>query len=65
MKFANSIKKYYLSLFFDNEFYEWVYQQTHKYLPYFQKENIDSKWEGTNIKEIQACIGIMIYIGLT
>jgi hypothetical protein len=60
----SSAEKDYLSLFLDQEFYEWVAQQTNKYASYCQKDMPDSKWEETNGREIQAYIGILIYMGL-
>jgi len=49
-----------------NDFYNIVVEETNKYAALSQRKagTVDNNWEDTNVKEIQAYIGILIYKGL-
>ena len=49
-----------------NDFYNKVVEETNKYAALSQRKagTVDSNWEDTNAEEIQAYIGIPIYMGL-
>jgi len=49
-----------------NDFYNKVAEETNKYAVLSQRkaETVDNNWENTNAEEIQAYIGILIYMGL-
>jgi len=49
-----------------NDFYNKVAEETNKYAALSQRKagTVDNNWEDTNAEEIQACIGILIYMGL-
>jgi len=49
-----------------NDFYNKVVEETNKYAALSQRKagSVDNKWEDTNAEEIQAYIGILIYMGL-
>ena len=52
-------------LFVTNDFYNKVAEETNKYSALSQRKSgtVDNKWEDTNAEEIQAYIGILIYMG--
>ena len=49
-----------------NDFYNKVAEQTKKYAALSQRKagTVGNNWEDTNAEEIQAYIGILIYMGL-
>jgi hypothetical protein len=49
-----------------NDFYNKVAEETNKYAALSQRRagTVDNNWEDTNKEEIQAYIGILIYMGL-
>lgn len=47
------------------EFFEWAAKQTNKHASYCHVNRCDSKWEGANVREIEAYIDVLIYMGLT
>ena len=49
-----------------NDFYNKVAEETNKYAALSQRKagTVDSNWEDTNAEEIQAYIGILIYMGV-
>ena len=49
-----------------NDFYNKVAEETNKYAALSERKagTVDNNWEDTNAEEIQAYIGILIYIGL-
>lgn len=53
-------------LFVTNDFYNKVAEETNKYAALSQRKvgTVDNNWEDTNAEEIQAYIGILIYMGL-
>ena len=53
-------------LFVTNDFYNKVVEETNKYAALSQRKAgiVDNNWEDTNAEEIQAYIGILIYMGL-
>jgi hypothetical protein len=48
------------------DFYNKVVEETNKYAALSQRKagSVDNNWEDTNAEEIQAYIGILIYMGL-
>ena len=49
-----------------NDFYNKVAEETNKYAASSQRKTgtVDKNWEDTNAEEIEAYIGILIYMGL-
>ena len=49
-----------------SDFYNKVAEETNKYAALSQRKagTVDDNWEDTNAEEIQAYIGILIYMGL-
>jgi len=49
-----------------NDFYNKIEEETNKYAALSQRKagTVDNNWEDTNAEEIQAYIGILIYMGL-
>ena len=49
-----------------SDFYNKVAEETNKYAALSQRKagTVDNNWEDTNAEEIQAYIGILIYMGL-
>jgi len=49
-----------------NDFYNKVAEETNKYAASSQRKagTVDNNWEDTSAEEIQAYIGILIYMGL-
>ena len=49
-----------------NDFYKKVAEETNKCAAVSQRKagTVDNNWEDTNVEEIQAYIGILIYMGL-
>jgi hypothetical protein len=62
-----AVRKIFFELFVTNDFYNKVAEETNKYAALSQRKagTVDNNWEDTNAEEIQACIGILIYKGLT
>ena len=60
------MRKIFFVLFVTNDFYNKVAEETNKYSALSQRKagTVDNNWEDTNEEEIQAYIGILIYMGL-
>mgnify|MGYP002224293578 CR=1 FL=1 len=54
----------YFSLFVNQDFCDHIAKETNKYAIQCQSKKADSKWEETNGIEIQAYLGILIYMGM-
>ena len=54
----------YFSLFIDYNLFQLVSNKTNKYARKCQEITIDPKWEDPFPREIQAYVGILIYMGL-
>ena len=63
---VGSSEKDFFELFVTNDFYNKVAEETNKYAALSQRKTgtVDNNWEDTNAEEIQAYIGILIYMGL-
>ena len=63
---VGSSEKDFFELFVTNDFYNKVAEETNKYAALSQRKagTVDNNWEDTNEEEIQAYIGILIYMGL-
>ena len=63
---VGSSEKDFLELFVTNDCYKKVVEETNKYAALSQRRagTVDNNWEDTNAEEIQAYIGILIYMGL-
>ena len=63
---VGSSEKDFFELFVTNDFYNKVAEETNKYAALSQRKagTVDNNWEDTNDEEIQAYIGILIYMGL-
>jgi len=63
---VGSNEKDFFELFVTNDFCNKVAEETNKYAALSQRKVgiVDNNWEDTNVEEIQACIGILIYMGL-
>ena len=63
---VDSSEKDFFELFVTNDFYNQVAEETNKYAALSQRTagTVDNNWEETNAEEIQAYIGILIYMGL-
>ena len=61
-----SSEKDFFELFVTNDFYSKVAEETNKYAALSQRKagTVDNNWEDTNAEEIQAYIGILIFMGL-
>ena len=63
---VDSSEKDFFELFVSTDFYNKVAEETNKYAALSQRKAgaVDKNWEDTNAEEIQAYIGILIYMGL-
>jgi hypothetical protein len=63
---VGSSEKDFIELFVMNDFYNKVVEETNKYAALSQRKTgtVNNNWEDTNAEEIQAYIGILIYMGL-
>ena len=63
---VGSSEKDFFELSVTNDFYNNVAEETSKYAALSQRKagTVDNNWEDTNAEEIQAYIGILIYMGL-
>ena len=63
---VGSSEKDFFELFVTSDFYNKVAEETNKYAALSQRKagTVDNNWEDTNAEEIQAYIGILIYMGL-
>jgi len=63
---VGSSEKDFFELFVTNDFCNKVAEETNKYAALSQRKawTVGNKWEDTNAEEIQAYIGILIYMGL-
>ena len=60
------MRKTFFELFVTNDFYNKVAEETNKYAALSQRKvgTMDNNWKDSNAEEIQAYIGILIYMGL-
>jgi hypothetical protein len=61
---VGSEEKDYFSLFIDDNFYDLIAAETNKYAAPRQTIKPNQKWEDTTAREIQAYLGVLIYMGL-
>src|SRR5215469_1146983 len=63
---VGSSEKDFFELFVTNDFYNKVAEETNKYAALSQRKagTVDNNRKDTNVEEIQAYIGILIYMGL-
>jgi len=59
-------EKYFFLLIVTNDFYNKVAEETNNYAALSERKaaTVHNTWEDTNAEEIEACIGILIYMGL-